>query len=747
MSADVADQLCAMASASLPPVEGDLIAGELAAPVEVLRDAWGVPYLTAASLEDLWFAQGFVTAGERLFQMDLALRAANGRLSEVFADRTLAEDRLARVVGFRRTGDRIAGAYDDESRAMVSRFRDGARAWVAQMPVKPIEYTLLDFEPALPTDLGAWAACAVSLAWGLSGNWTQELLRVAIGARLGPEGLATLLPPSSDPPGLAAGALGGKLLDVAAASPKGRGSNNWVLAGSRTMSGKPLLANDPHLEVAQPGAWLEMGLRAPGYEARGVTLPFAAGVILGATPHHAWGATNVTGDVQDLYLERLNQEGTAARVGDTWVPLTTHREEIQVRGNAEPVVVQVHETRHGPILESVVIGETDPEYVPLTETYALRWTGHEVAIAPSAFLAIARATDFASFREALREVGCPGQNFVYADVDGHIGYQCTGRYPLRRAGDGTVPVPGWTDQHEWDGVIPFEELPWAQDPGHGYLATANNRIHDDAYPHLIGHDFHAPFRVRRVVDRIEALDAHDVASTAAIQADTVSLAARSVLASALPDVASMGTDEGRRAHGLLSSWDGDLAAGSEAAAVYHGWIWELAVRLLPAELLDPYIAWREPFVCLALPAMQVAPAVSAEALDAAAARVPAGTTWGELHTLRLVHPLGKMPGLEPLFVAAEVPLGGDEQTVAQAGFDARGGGADPAVIASLRAVWDLDDLDRSVTVLPAGVSGNPASPHWNDQAPRWAAGGSHPAPVSRPAIEAAAVSALRLLPG
>jgi penicillin amidase len=295
-------------------------------------------------------------------------------------------------------------------------------------------------------------------------------------------------------------------------------------------------------------------------------------------------------------------------------------------------------------------------------------------------------------------------------------------------------------------VIPFEELPWAEDPAGGYLATANNRIHDEAYPHLIGHDFHAPFRVRRIVERIEARETHDLASTQAIQLDTVSLAARAVLAK-LPAAAEVRTDAGRRAHDLLASWDGDLAAGSAAAAVFHGWIWQLAVRLVPAALLDAYMAWREPFVCLALPRMDVERAVAAEALDAAAERIPEGTTWGELHTLHLVHPLGRMPGLGSLFGAADVPLGGDEQTVAQGGFDARGGGADPAVIASWRAVWDLGHLDRSVSVLPSGMSGNPASPHWNDQTSLWSTGRSHPAPVTRSAVEGAAVSAIRLLPG
>jgi penicillin G amidase len=761
---DFVEQLREVASASLLPEDGELTTPGLAEPVEVLRDRWGVPYINATSLDDLWFAQGFVTAGERLFQMDLLLRAASGRLSEVFADRTLDDDRFARTIGFRRTGTALAAGWDDASKGMHARFREGCAAWIASMPAPPVEYTLLDMHPDLVTDdAGAWAAAFVYLAWGLSGNWDKELLRAAIAERLGPDAVRALLPPSpAASPGIAAGALGGRLLD-GLPRPRGEGSNDWVVAGSRTATGKPLLANDPHLLAVQPGAWIEMHLRAPGYEARGVALAFSPGILIGTTAHHAWGVTNVSGDVQDLYLEQLNDERTAADHAGVWEQLTIHREEIRVRGASEPVVMDVRVTRHGPIVETAVVGEVHSEYFPLpsTETYALRWTGFEFGIRPSLVLDAARATNFEEFRRAVWGVECPGQNFVYADVDGTIGYQCSGRFPLRRSGDGTEPVSGRSDKHEWDGWIPFEELPWAVDPGPGYLVTANNRIHDDDYPHLIGHDFHSPCRAARVVERLEAVATHDVASMAAIQLDTVSLPARA----ALPLLSALEprNDEERDAIGLLHGWDGDMSAGSVAAGIYNSWSRHIARHALESRLGDElfrrYHTDREVFQCEVLPGWLRDPAgwldddllhaALADALAELRERVGPDTSewrWGALHRLALVHPLGAIPGLEPLFTAADAELGGDEQTVMQGAFDGRDGYA-VEVIASWRAVYDLADLDRSVGVLPTGISGNPASPHWDDQFPLWIAGEHHPLPFTRPAVERAAVATLRLLPG
>lgn len=764
---DWTDEVRAAAEAALPQVEGDLSVSGLREPTEVLRDRWGIPYVSAASLSDLWFAQGFVTASERLFQIDLALRAANGRLSELFAELTLPQDRFARVVGFNRIGIREAERWNDDSRAMLTRFVEGARAFVASMPATPVEYALLAVAPELPGDLGSWAAAFAMAAWGLSGNWDSELLRVHLAERLGLDAARALLPPlPTDPPAVIAGGLAGRLLD-ALPHAGGQGSNAWVVAGSRTETGKPILANDPHLLVQQPGAWFELHLRAPGYEARGVAFPFAPGILVGTTAHHAWGITNVSGDVQDLYEERPNPDGSAVEFDGGWEPATVHREEIGVRGG-DPVVVDVRETRHGPLLEAETIGLSDLAYVPLDRTYALRWTAADGLLEPSALVEVARATSFERFRQALEGLSCPGQNVVYADVDGTIGYQLTGLYPVRRNGDGTVPVQGWTSEHEWDGFVPFEELPWSKDPERGYLVTANNRPHDEDYPHLIGHDFHTSFRARRIVERIEEAGPLRVRDMAAIQTDTVSLPARALLPrlTATPPT----DDDERWALELLQGWDGDQRADSAAAAVYNAWLARIAWLLLGADedraTYDRYHAWREAFVCLALPALLegdvpdragandtggwddvLRPALR-DALALLRERLGHETSswrWGALHHVRFAHPLARMPGLAPLFVPAEHELGGDEQTVLQAGFDARDG-FDAAVVPSWRVVVDLADVDRSVAVLPTGQSGDPVSPHWKDQFELWIAGELRPAPFTRPAVEAAAVAALRLEP-
>lgn len=759
---DVVDGLHATAAVASFPTEGTLALEGLRAEVEVGRDAWGAAYLRAASLEDLWFAQGVVTAGERLFQIDLILRAATGRLSEIFADRTLEEDRFARTVGFHRAGAAMAAAWSAEDRGMHRRFREGVATWVAAMPAAPVEYLLLDVRPDLPDDDASWAAAFSYLAWGLSGNWDEELLRAWIRERAGDDAVRALLPPlPEDAPAIPAGSLHGALLDGLPRSGP-QGSNDWVVAGSRTASGRPLLANDPHLLAVQPGVWLELHLEAPGYRARGVALTFSPGILLGTTAHHAWGVTNVSGDVQDLYVERLNEDGTAAAYEGGWEPVAVHREEIGVRGS-EPHVLEVRETRHGPILDTYVVGVLDPDHPPLPpETvYALRWVGHDgFGIRPSTVLRAARAADFDAFRAAALELECPGQNVVYADVDGTIGYCCTGRYPVRRAGDGTVPVPGWTAEHEWVGWVPLDELPWSRDPQRGFLATANNRIHDDAYPHLIGHDFHQPYRVRRILERLEGSRTHDVASMTAVQHDTVSLPARA----SLPRLLELEprTDDQRDALALLQGWDGDMAAGSGAAAVFNVWSKRIARRALEprlgADLLRHYHAWREVFQCAVLPELVADPDGSLdddllrEALTEAVAELrealgdePAAWRWGSLHRLRLAHPLATIPGLEELFVAGDVELGGDEQTVMQGGFDGRDGYR-PAVIASWRVVYDLADLDRSVGVLPAGNSGNPGSPHWADQTALWASGGYHPLPFSPAAVETAMRSRMRLTP-
>jgi len=407
----------------------------------------------------------------------------------------------------------------------------------------------------------------------------------------------------------------------------------------------------------------------------------------------------------------------------------------------------VRESRHGPILTHGIGGVSQTVYRPIERTYALRWTGRDATLRPSLTLEAAQATDADAFRRAVLQIACPGQNFVYADIDGTIAYQCTGRFPVRAAGDGTRPVPGWDGEHEWTGWIPPDELPHETDPGRGWLATANNDIQPPDYPHLIGADFHRPARRDRIVDLITERDDHDVASMRSMQTDTVSL----TVEAALPGLLKLhpGDEDQREVLDRLATWNGELAPDSHEAAVYELWLSAIMRRLVGErigdELYMAYIGFREIFVGETLPAMLAhsTDRLDPEALRAAlqeAIELAEGRTWGEIHALRLAHPLARIPGLDQLFTAATIPYGGDESTICQGAMDPLKGHT-PAVIPSWRAVWDLGDLERSVAVVPSGVSGNPASPHWADQSPLYAAGEARPA-----GFETAAVATLILRP-
>src|SRR5919108_2289330 len=338
------EQVEQWARGAAPPVEGDLKIRGLERPVEVIRDRWGVPHVYAETLHDLFFAQGFVIASERLWQLDFMLRLANGRLSELVSEMALPLDRFFRMLGFNRAARKIAASYDEEDLAMVRANSEGIRAWLDHMPALPIEYRILDLQPEFPPGdemMAYGAAGSVFMSWILSTNWDAELLRFEVAERLGFEAMLELFPEvETDPAVVIPGKYGGdagrhralEILKSAPLTPKGVGSNNWVVAGSRSATGKPLLANDPHLSVQVPSIWFEVHLACPEYEASGVSLPFSPGVVIGHTKHHAWGFTNVGGDTQDLYLERLNGDRTQSLYNEAWEPTTLHREEIRVRG-------------------------------------------------------------------------------------------------------------------------------------------------------------------------------------------------------------------------------------------------------------------------------------------------------------------------------------------------------------------------------------------------------------------------------
>ncbi|HET9590418.1 MAG TPA: penicillin acylase family protein, partial [Anaerolineales bacterium] len=529
-----------VASKSFPQIEGEIQLEGLDGPVDIYRDSMGIPHIYATTQHDLFFAQGYVHAQDRFWQMDTWRHIGSGRLSEMFGSGQVETDTFLRTLGWRLIAEQEYAELDPVSRSILDSYTEGVNAYLRDRgkTALSLEYAILgllspdyEIEPWTPINSLTWGK---AMAWDLRGNMNDEIERAVLLKTLTPEQVAVLYPayPEDHPvivnkigEGSAAGAASPpvaidipdetlsalqqnvSLLDRAL-GPAGDGiwSNSWAISGSRTATGMPLLANDPHLGIQMPSIWYQAHLQckplteACPYNVAGFTFAGTPGVIIGHNDRIAWGYTNANPDVMDLYIERVNPEDpNQYEVNGEWVDFETRKETIQVVGG-DPVEVMVRLTRHGPVI-SESYGplkdentNDDPEFVPfreragveLPEQYviALKWT----ALAPStpfqAIWGLNKAQNWEDFREAARSFHVPPQNLLYADVDGNIGYQLPGDIPIRANGDGTLPVPGWTDEYEWTGFIPFDELPHVFNPDEGYIVTANNRSQPWDYPHF-----------------------------------------------------------------------------------------------------------------------------------------------------------------------------------------------------------------------------------------------------------------------
>ncbi|HEX9370916.1 MAG TPA: penicillin acylase family protein, partial [Roseiflexaceae bacterium] len=481
---------------SLPRTSGTLELPGLEAPVQVLRDRWGVPHIYARSNADLFMAQGYVHAQDRLWQMEFQRRTGYGQLAEIFGPVALESDRFLRVMGFGRVARREAELLAGEARMAIEAYVRGVSAYIGRYSDRlPIEFTILRLHPRPwePADVLVWGKM---MALTLSVNWTDEILRARIVAAVGAERAAVLDPsypgdhPLIVPPGVRYQAdIGADALRGAAATASfagtsggGQGSNNWVVGGARAANGMPLLANDPHLALRTPSLWYENHLNGGDYHVTGASIPGTPGVLIGHNERIAWGMTNGMNDVQDLYIEKFDASDPARyEFQGQWERATVVREEIAVRGRGEPFVEEVRITRHGPVITPLVpadegrkgtnraptkdqegsddAGPSSSILGPSSEALALRWTALEPGRVFDSVLALNRAHDWESFRAALIPWTVPAQNFVYADVEGHFGYSLGGDIPIRAKGDGRLPAPGWTGEYEWTGIIPHAELP------------------------------------------------------------------------------------------------------------------------------------------------------------------------------------------------------------------------------------------------------------------------------------------------
>lgn len=780
---------------SLPDYSGDMRLAGVAGTVEVIRDAHAIPHIQAESWDDAWFALGFVHAQDRLWQMEMNRRIAAGRLAEVVGERGLDIDRFMRTLGMRRVAEENSRVLTPEARQAMTRYAAGVNAFLATRrgPLPP-EFLLFGIEPE-PWSVVDSVAWGKMMQWDLSGNWRGELFRLRLAARLTPEQIAEFLPPyrgdnfqvlpelksvhaAARDSGLHA--VAGHLAGMLPAEPEHAvGSNNWVVAGARSTSGKPLLANDPHLGLSAPAIWYFAHLSVQGEHLIGATFPGVPSIVLGRNNHIAWGVTNTGPDVQDLYLEKLDEQDASRYVtADGVRPFQVREERIAVRGG-DPVVLKVRETRHGPVISDVVAAAG--KAAPKGHVLSFRWT----ALLPDDALANAShrlqfARDWPAFRLALRDFHGPQQSFVFADVAGNIGFIAPGRVPVRDPANslrGLAPAPGWDARYDWKGFIPFEELPQSFNPADGMVVTANHKIVPREYSHHLSFDWATPHRADRISERLLAVPAHDTAGFAAIQGDVVSLAAREMLPLMLRTAQS--TERTKAWQGRLKSWDGALQADRAEPLVYWAW-WRELTRLVYADELGPELfkdAWeaRVTFMKAVLegapgadgsaqsrwcdnittPAQETCDALLVRALELALADLDqryganeSAWRWGDAHFAFSEHrPLGGVPVLERL-ANIRVPTGGDGYTV-NAAANRIGNAAMPYAnrhAASLRAIYDLADPDRSRFMHSTGQSGNPLSPWYAHFAEPWARNESVPMSTRRAEYEQGAIGTLRLLP-
>jgi penicillin G amidase len=778
-----------VARAALPQLDGRMQINGLSAVVTVTRDSHGVPTIAAANLEDLFFAQGYVTAQDRLWQMDVIRRAGSGELSEIIGADTLKLDREQRILGLRATARKSLAMARPRDRSFFEAYARGVNAYIADHRNHlPIEFHILGYTPKpwLPEDS---VVIANQMVKDLNYHYFFDALdREKILAKIGPDMTADLYvnrsfhdrPPTVMRENLeqpdktpASGdeddsdedsgpdnavtqshAPGGLVLDLPVNDLPVNGSNDWVVSGAHTVSGKPLLSNDMHLGHQMPNLWYEAHLRSGALDVAGVTLPGMPYVVVGHNQRIAWGFTNVGPTVTDVYIENFNAQG-AYQTPTGWLQPEHRSEVIHVKGGAD-VNIDVKVTRHGPIITDLVPGET--------RNLALRWTLYDGLHIP--FFDVNAAQNWEEFGKAFSQLDAPGQNVVYADVDGNIGYHTTGKVPIRAAGDGSLPVSGADDAHEWTSYIPFEKLPSIYNPPSGVIATANGRIAPDGYPNSISMEWEAPWRTARIYHVLESGRQFTPADMLALQTDVQSepdLFAAERLVYAV-DHASNPSERAKQAADLMRSWDGRMLASSAAPTIAENSIRELRRLLLepklgsasgdPAGLSWKTYSWEMRSVWLEnillrrpkrwLPEKYpnydelLTAAVEAAVNDPQTPKDLSSWHWGTFNAVQIQHPiLGKIPILNRW-------TGPGMQEQSGSGYTVKAVSAHHGP--SERFTANLADLDRSTLNIVTGQGGNFLSPYYMDQWQAWYEGTTFTLPFSAPAVEAAKAHQLELDP-
>lgn len=760
------DSLLRKAKGVLAQLDGQVRAVGLQGPVEVLRDRWGVPHIYAGNQHDLFFAQGFVAAQDRLFQLDMWRRIAAGETAEATGPEGLPRDRFARLTRYR--GDMRAEwqSYSPDARSIVEAFTAGINAYIDQLGDRlPVEFPLLGIRPKKwkPEDcLGRTSVLPVAF------NPELEVARAELVAAVGVEAARRIMP--TDPPvdfapadGLDLTGIDGDVLAGLRAASSGLtfaldhgASNNWAVSGRLSASGKPMLAGDPHRNITLPSLRYMVHLNAPGWNVIGAGEPALPGVAIGHNERIAWAFTVVTTDQADLVVEQTHPENPRQyRAGDAWLPMKVVGDQVQVRGRGS-VDIELCFTRNGPVIH---------EDRARQRAYVLRWVGSEPGTsAYLASLAVGRAGSWAQFRQAAARWKTPALNLAYADVDGHIGWIAAGLTPIRNAGHGLLPVPGADDKYQWNGFLNLDQYPQKLDPPDQYLVTANHNILPSGYPHEISYEWVAPYRHLRLVECLQGKSRFDLADFQRMQHDRVSIPARRLAAL----LVRTGPPEPELAgsYQLMAGFDGNMEKTSAAAALCGCWLPKVAEAYygpkMPGHLIPRFLGRT------GMPAMMAglespeedwfgADRIAkrdallrrsfAEAVRELKQRLGddlQAWQWGDVQTVIFRHPLANLgPAFARAFSRGPFAKGSDrfapDQSAYNPRFEAEAG-------ATYRQVFDLADWDRGQATSAPGQSGQPGSRYYDNLLDSWDQGRYFPLAFSRPKVEAVTTHRLLLVP-
>ncbi len=784
---------------SHPLVNGTLRVPGLRAQVEIVRDAMGIPHIYAYNADDLFFAQGYVHAQDRLWQMDYNRRIGHATLSEVLGSGAIEYDRFLRTIGLARAARADYAALSAEDRRPLEAYARGVNAFIEQNRNNlPIEFTLLGYMPAPwePVDTIVWGKV---MGYQLSGQYEGDLFRQMVLDKLGETKVKELLPPYPAegpfvvPPEareyksamtneqmtneqIARVHIGtpdwnaiARLNEWLALHDPSIGSNNWVIDGTKSATGKPILANDPHLSIQMPSIWYANGLHCIvktndcPYNVAGFSFPAAPGVVIGHNDRIAWGVTTPYADVADLYVEKINpQNPNQYEYQGKWLDFEIVEEPIKVKGVVSETL-KIKISRHGPIITPVLPGVKEP--------LAFQWTGlRERSRLFAAVLQINRAQNWDEFRAALKLWDVPSQNFVYADVDGNIGYQLPGNIPIRAKGNGMFPAPGWTGEYEWTSYIPFDELPSVFNPPTHFMASANNCIVPSTYKYWLSYDCAAPFRQQRIFDLIKAKDKLTIEDIEAMHRDTYS-APEARLAKYLAALTPTNLLQ-TRALEYVKTWDGYLTMESVGSTITEATLQRVIRNVfgnkLDADLAKLYLSrsdynqrvlltlleqpdnpwWDDPSTSQKETRDVILQKSFAEAIEILSkdyGETPAEWRWGRLHTATFSHTLGSVQPLNLLFNAGPIPAPGGEATVMRMGFRANIPFPINSV-SSMRMIVDLGNLANSRYIHTTGQSGHPLHKHYSDMILLWRDGSYIPMLFDRATIDQRREGTLVLVP-